>query len=39
MAKFGVEFFRKFRSLSTSDQIDTLFSGFFVLELDENVRF
>ena len=36
--RFGVEFFRQFRSLSPSDQVDALFSGYYGLELDENVR-
>ena len=36
--RFGVKFFRQFRSLSPSDQVDALFSGFYGLELDENVR-
>ena len=36
--RFGVEFFRQFRGLSPSDQVDALFSGFYGLELDENVR-
>ena len=36
--RFGVELFRQFRSLSPSDQVDALFSGFYGLEVDENVR-
>ena len=36
--RFGVELFRQFRSLSPSDQVDALFSGFYGQEVDENVR-
>ena len=35
---FGVEFFRQFISLSPSNQVNALLSGFHALEFDETVR-
>ena len=35
---FGVEFFRQFISLSLSNQVNALLSGFHALEFDETVR-
>ena len=38
-SRFGVEFYRRFRSLSPSDQVNALFSGFHGLEFDDVARF